>query len=121
MRTPPGVRALDGALVAAVFLLGLAGHVAARDDADVEAAPLGVGIVVCAAAAAALLAWRRRRPLAVLAGLVVVTVVAAGVDEPGLFSGQVGVELVVACFAIGAWSTHLRVALAATGLLMVLL
>jgi signal transduction histidine kinase len=121
MRTASAVRALDVSLVVAVALLGLAGHVAAADDADVEAAPLGLAVALCAVLAASLVWWRRRRPLGVLGGLAVVVLVADVIDKPGLFSGQVGVELVIACFAIGAWSTRPRLALTVTGLLLVVM
>jgi signal transduction histidine kinase len=121
MRTAAAVRVLDGTLVAGVFALGIAGHVAAREDPDVEAAPLGVAIVVLAAMAATLLWWRRRHPLGVLAALIAVAVVAGSIDDRGLFSAQAGVELVVVCFAIGAWSTRTRLALAVTTVVLVLL
>jgi signal transduction histidine kinase len=119
MRTQGAARALDAALMGATFALGVGGHLAARHDTGVEAAPLGLGVALCAAVAAALLWWRRRRPLAVLGGLVATVLVAAAIDEPGLFSGQVGVELVIVCFAIGAWSSRTRLALAVTGVLIV--
>jgi signal transduction histidine kinase len=99
---------VDVAIVIGGFGIGLAGHLAARGDPSIEAAPARPLVIVFAAAAAALLALRRTRPLAMV-GLLVVVVMSAGVvGDPSLFSAQIAVELVISSHAIGSWSRHRR-------------
>jgi signal transduction histidine kinase len=118
LRSPGALRVLDALLVLAVFVVGLAGHEAARTNSEIEAAPLSVAAALFAGMAATVLIWRRSRPLVTLGVLVVVAMVAAGVVAPGLYPAQAGVELMIVCFAIGAWSTRSRRALVVTGLVM---
>lgn len=118
LHSPGAQRGLDVLLVVAVFVVGLAGHEAAGTNREIEAAPLSLAAALFAGAAATVLIWRRGQPLLTLAALIVVTMVAAGALEPGLYPAQVGVELMVVCFAIGAWSTRTRLALMLTGLTM---
>ncbi len=110
LRNPAAANVLDATLVVSVFVVGVIGHVAARTNAEVEAAAVGAGIIVCAAAAAAVLWWRRTRPLLMLLALLGVAVVGNGVDEPGLFAMQVGIELMLLFYAAGAWCTRPRLA-----------
>ena len=122
LRSPSGTLALDVAMVAAVFAVGVGGQVAARNDAAVESAPLSVAMVVCAFGAAASLWWRRQRPMTVFAAVLVWTILASAIDEPGLFSAQTGAEVMIGCFAVGAWSRRRRgVALSVVAVLFVLL
>lgn len=105
--------ALDATLVVSVFLVGMAGHLAARTDPGVEAAPISAAAAVFAAVGAAMLWGRRTRPLGRLGVLVAVAVLArAVVGEPGLFSVQMGVETMVLFHAIGSWSRRARLSLA---------
>jgi signal transduction histidine kinase len=117
-RRPGAARVLDAVLVVVLFGLGLAGHHAATTNPDVEAGPLSVAAGVSAGLAAGAVWWRRQRPLATLAALFVVAVVAAEAVPPGLYSLQTGLELMVICFAIGAWSTRPRTVLAVSVLLL---
>ncbi len=122
-RRSPGrlARVLDVALIAGVVVVGWAGLVAASTDAEVSAAPFSVPMAVLAAVSALPLWWRRERPITMLVANLGVLVVASIVDERGLFPIQVIVEAAVLCFAIGAWSAHLRAAgalVAGVGLLL---
>lgn len=121
LRTARARRALDALLIGAVLVTGVAGHVAARSHPDVEAAPAGVLVLVLAAAAAATLWWRRERPLVCLGALLVFVAIAAAADDPGLFSAQVGAELMILGFAVGAWSRHLRRAVGSVAALLVVI
>ena len=103
-------RVIDGGLVAGSFGVGLGGHIAARSDASVEAAPLSFGIGLAAFIAAGVLIGRRRAPMASLAVLIGVTIVANAFVDPALFSAQLGLEVLVIFFAAGAWSERLGLA-----------
>ena len=103
-------RAGDVALLAVAFATGLAGHIAARTDRDVEAGRLGVATVVGAAAAASLLWWRRTHPGLAFVALVIVAAIVALVSEPGLFTAQIAIEVMVLFHAGAAWSRRPRVA-----------
>ena len=120
VRTGRATPVIDTVLIVAVFGVGLAGHVAARTHAHVEAAPLSVAMVVLAAAAAALLWWRRTHPFLVLGALLVFVLVGQAIQKPGLFSAQLGLEIVLLCFAIGAWSPRTRLALVLASALLTL-
>jgi signal transduction histidine kinase len=117
LRSPAAARVLDVVLVVGLFGIGVAGHVAARTDSSVEAGPLGVAMVVYAALAASLVWWRRRFPLWMVASFAVVLSAADGASPPGLYAGQVGLELAVLCFAVGSWSDRPRTAVAVSVLL----
>lgn len=105
-------RAGAAALVAIAFGTGLAGHIAARADSDVEAGRLGVATVVGAAAAASLLWWRRTHPGLAFVALLIVAAIVAAASEPGLFTVQIAIEVMVLCHAGAAWSRRPRVAAA---------
>jgi signal transduction histidine kinase len=119
IRTEPGIRLLDAGLVLAVLAVGVAGMVAARTNPEIEAAPPSPALVGLSAAAAVALWWRRDHPFIVLGTVTWAVVVAAAIREPGLYAGQIGLELVIVMFAIGAWARSLwgSVALAAVALL----
>lgn len=99
----------DRALVAAVAVVGAVGVLVRESPAlgwGVSGRVLaGVGaLLLVGILTAGVLWWRRSRPLGVLAAALLGVVVAAWVRPPGLFSAQVVTEVMVACFAIGAWS-----------------
>lgn len=120
LRSPRAAFALNAALVSLVFGVGLIGHIEARTDADVEAAPLGVPIVLFAAAAAVALWWRRTRPLQMFGVLFVVAVIAGSVGDPALFTLQLGIEMMVLFHAAGSWCSRPRLALGVVVLLVLI-
>jgi signal transduction histidine kinase len=99
----PG-RGLDAVLVVSVLVLDLVFMIVATTDPDVELAHLSAGGVLLAIAGAGALWWRRRAPLLVLAAVLTVQAVAAGVLGAGLASHTSGLLAVLALFAVGAWS-----------------
>lgn len=117
MRTARARAVGDLALAGSVWLTGLVGHIAARRDASIEAAPARTGIVLVALAAALVVLVRRARPLSAIAAFVVLVAIGSAVREPGLFSVQVAVEGMVLCHAAGRWSGDRRRAWAVLGLL----
>jgi signal transduction histidine kinase len=121
LRSSGVTQALDGALIATVAAVGIAGHFAARTRTDVEAAPASIAILATATCAAIVLWWRRRRPLQMLGALLAIGIVANAIDEPGLFSLQVGIELMLVFFAAGAWGPHPRLAVGVATVFAVLI
>lgn len=101
---------LDTALVVGAVAVGWAGMAVARTDASVAAAPLTPVMALMAVAAAVPMWWRRRRPLGMLAASIAALVVASGIDERGLYGGQLVVLALVLLFAVGAWTTRPRLA-----------
>lgn len=99
---------MDVAILGSVFAVGVGGQIAARTDGSVEAAPLSLALVACAFGAAAALWWRRRAPMIVFAAVIGWTIVASAIHDPGLFSAQTGAEIIIGCFAVGAWSRRRR-------------
>lgn len=112
---------VDVAIAAGAFGVGLAGHLAARRDPSIEAAPFGWLIVCFSAVAAALLALRRRRPLTMIGLIAVVVLMAGVVGDPSLFSAQIALELAIASHAVGSWSSYRRRGFATVVLLATLL
>lgn len=116
-RSSAARQAGDTALIAIAFGIGLAGHLAARNDSDIEAGRIGVATAVGAACAAAILWWRRTHPALAFGGLLVVAAVVGAAEEPGLFTVQVAMEIMVLCHAAGAWSRRPRLTLVVLGIL----
>ncbi len=112
---------VDVAIAAGAFGVGLVGHLAARRDPSIEAAPIGWSILFFAAVAAALLALRRQRPLTMIGLIAVVVVMSGAVGDPSLFSAQIALELAIASHAIGSWSSYRRRGFATVVLLATLL
>lgn len=110
LRSRRVVRILDVVLVASAFAIGVIGHIAARSDETVEAAPLGLPILMFAALAAATLWWRRTRPLLALGLLVAIAILAGSVGDPALFTMQLGLEVMVLFHAAGSWCNRRRLA-----------
>ena len=108
LRSPQAARATDAFMIAIVFAIGLAGHIAASSNAKVEAATIGPAIVVCALGASLSLWWRRSRPLLVLVIGIGWAALGSAIQPPGLFSIQIGIELIIICFSIGAWNLRRR-------------
>lgn len=108
LRTERALAVGDLVLAVALAVLGLAGHIAARSDANVEAAPAAPGIVIVALLASALVWVRRSRPLVAMAAFVLAVIIGGALHDPGLFAAQLAVELMVLCHAIGRWSTRPR-------------
>lgn len=79
-------------------------QIVARGDGDVASPPLGAAAVACAAVSGAVLLLRRTRPILTLLLCGLAAGVAAGVVPPGLFTQQTGITIILATYAIGAWS-----------------
>lgn len=94
----------DVVLIVSLGVAGLAGHAAAAADPAVEAAPLGLITAVGSMLVPLALWWRRSAPLRVVLGLLVGMLLVAAAAPPGLYSLQVAGVLLVALFAVGAWS-----------------
>jgi signal transduction histidine kinase len=109
---------LDAVLVLGIVAIGWAGMAAARDDADLKAAPLTPAMAAVAVVATMPILWRRRWPLLMLCSSLVAAVIGSAVDERGLFGAQVAAIGVVLLFAVGAWSTRRWVAGVAVALLL---
>jgi signal transduction histidine kinase len=109
---------LDGALVALITAIGWVAMALARTDADVKAASLTVGTGVVAVLATLPVLWRRQRPLGMLGLSLCGVVIGSGLDDRGLFGGQIAALGAVLLFAIGAWSTHRWWSAAAVGSLL---
>jgi len=106
LRTEPATRVFDVALVIAATVVGWGGMLAARTDDGVQAAAWTLPLGVVSMLAALVLLGRRRWPHLMFGALLAGVVLASALDEAGLFSGQIVLEAVILCFAIGAWSTR---------------
>lgn len=101
-RTPQAVRVGDAVLIIAI--VAAAWTVLATVGGSDTVAPLTPAMALCSLLAAIPLAWRRRWPLATFFAAFLAAGVAGAVDERGLPGLQSGIEVVVLCFALGAWS-----------------
>ncbi len=99
---------MDRGLVAAVAVVGVVGIVVRELGAGSDLPmPAFIGLLLVSGATAALLRWRRSHPTAVLLGGMLAVIVAAFIRPPGLAAGQVVIELILVCFAIGSWSRRI--------------
>lgn len=101
-------RLIDAAIVVGLVLTDVVAQVVVSAGGHAASPPLGVAAVVVAVLCAAPLWWRRRRPLSVMVAVFVVSLVSAGVVDPGLLSHHTGVPLAIATYAVGSWATRCR-------------